>query len=68
MRLLDVGCGWGRMALHAATHHGAQVVGVTCREAASRGATKRVAEPGPGDLVEIRLQDYREVADGPSTP
>ena len=65
MRLLDVGCGWGSMLLHAARHHGVRGVGVTLsREQAELGA-KRVAEAGLSDLVEIRYQDYRDVRDGP---
>ena len=64
MRLLDVGCGWGGMAVHAAINHGAQVLGVTLSSDQYDWATKRVAECGLGDRIEIRLQDYREVAEG----
>jgi cyclopropane-fatty-acyl-phospholipid synthase len=60
-RLLDVGCGWGSMALHAATHHDAQVVGVTLSTAQADLARKRVAEAGLSDQVDIRIQDYRDV-------
>lgn len=65
MRLLDVGCGWGSMAIHAASHHGATVVGVTISQAQADLARKRVVEAGVGDRVDIRVQDYRDVADGP---
>jgi cyclopropane-fatty-acyl-phospholipid synthase len=65
MRLLDVGCGWGSMAIHAASTYGARVVGVTISRAQADHARKRAAEAGVGDLVEIRLQDYRDVDDGP---
>src|SRR5205807_6094359 len=65
MRLLDIGCGWGGMAMHAARHHGVSAVGVTLSRRQAELAEKRVAEEGLGDLVEIRLQDYRDVADGP---
>jgi cyclopropane-fatty-acyl-phospholipid synthase len=65
MRLLDVGCGWGGMALHAARQHGARVVGVTLSLAQADLARSRVAEAGLSDRVEIRHQDYRDVADGP---
>jgi cyclopropane-fatty-acyl-phospholipid synthase len=65
MRLLDVGCGWGSMAIHAAQHHGASVVGITISEAQATLARQRVAELGLGGQVEIRLQDYRDIADGP---
>jgi cyclopropane-fatty-acyl-phospholipid synthase len=65
MRLLDVGCGWGGMVMHAARHHGVQAVGVTISRRQAELAEKRVAEAGLSDDVEIRVQDYREVADGP---
>ncbi|KAA0022827.1 SAM-dependent methyltransferase [Antrihabitans cavernicola] len=65
MRLLDVGCGWGSMAIHAATHYGVDVVGVTISHEQRELALKRVAEAGMSDRIEIRLQDYRDVADGP---
>ncbi|NJC84666.1 class I SAM-dependent methyltransferase [Planosporangium mesophilum] len=61
-RLLDVGCGWGGMALHAAATHGASVVGVTLSEAQAALARKRVAEAGLAASVEIRRQDYRDLA------
>ncbi|WP_228978711.1 cyclopropane-fatty-acyl-phospholipid synthase family protein [Streptomyces sp. DH12] len=64
-RLLDVGCGWGSLALHAARHHGATVVGVTLSAEQAAHARKRVAEEGLADRVEIRVQDYRDVRDGP---
>lgn len=59
--LLDVGCGWGSLSLHAAEHFGAQVVGVTIAAEQKRFIDARIAERGLGDRVEIRLQDYREV-------
>jgi cyclopropane-fatty-acyl-phospholipid synthase len=65
MRLLDVGCGWGGMAMHAATHHGVRAVGVTISRRQVEWAEKAVAEAGLSDRVEIRLQDYRDVRDGP---
>jgi cyclopropane-fatty-acyl-phospholipid synthase len=65
MRLLDVGCGWGSMALHAAVHHGAEVVGVTLSPAQADLARLRVKEAGMEESVEIRVQDYRDVEDGP---
>ena len=61
MRLLDVGCGWGSMAMHAASHYGARVVGVTISRAQHEAATLRVKQAGLADRVEIRLQDYREL-------
>jgi len=65
MRLLDVGCGWGSMAIHAAQHHGVHAVGVTLSRRQAELASKRVAEAGLSDRIEIRLQDYRDVDDGP---
>jgi cyclopropane-fatty-acyl-phospholipid synthase len=62
-RLLDVGCGWGSMAIHAATHHDARVVGITISEQQAILARERVEAAGMGDRVEIRLQDYRELGD-----
>ena len=64
-RLLDVGCGWGSMAIHAARHHGVRVVGVTLSQEQFDLARKRVSEAGVGDLVELRIQDYRDVDDEP---
>ncbi|MBV2356079.1 cyclopropane-fatty-acyl-phospholipid synthase family protein [Streptomyces sp. J2-1] len=64
-RLLDVGCGWGSMALHAAREHGVRVVGVTLSQEQAAYARKRVADAGLTDRVEIRVQDYRDVTDGP---
>lgn len=61
MRLLDVGCGWGSMAMHAASSYGARVVGITISEEQARLARERVAAAGLSDLVEIRLQDYRDL-------
>jgi cyclopropane-fatty-acyl-phospholipid synthase len=64
-RLLDVGCGWGSLALHAAQRYGADVVGVTISTAQAALARERVAAAGLADRVEIRVQDYRDVPDGP---
>ncbi|GGX99225.1 SAM-dependent methyltransferase [Streptomyces anandii] len=64
-RLLDVGCGWGSMAIHAAREHGVSVVGVTLSQEQAAYARKRVADQGLTDKVEIRVQDYRDVTDGP---
>ncbi len=64
MRLLDVGCGWGQMAMHAAEHHGVQALGVTLSRDQATWAQKEVARRGLGDLVEIRHSDYRDVSEG----
>ncbi|MET0904066.1 MAG: cyclopropane-fatty-acyl-phospholipid synthase family protein, partial [Acidimicrobiales bacterium] len=60
-RLLDVGCGWGSLALHAARHHRARVVGITISREQAVRARERVRTAGLDDLVDIRLQDYREL-------
>ena len=60
-RVLDVGCGWGSFAIHAARHYGAWVVGVTLSPAQVESARDRVAASGLERQVEIRLQDYREL-------
>jgi cyclopropane-fatty-acyl-phospholipid synthase len=65
MRLLDVGCGWGSLVMHAAAEYGVNAVGVTISQQQAERARKRVADAGLADLVEIRLQDYRDVSDGP---
>ncbi|MFJ1695477.1 class I SAM-dependent methyltransferase [Streptomyces sp. NPDC088252] len=64
-RLLDVGCGWGSMAIHAARAYGARVTGVTLSVEQAAYARKRIAEEGLTDRIEIRVQDYRDVRDGP---
>jgi cyclopropane-fatty-acyl-phospholipid synthase len=63
MRMLDVGCGWGSLSLHAAERHGVSVVGVTISAQQRRFVEQRIAERGLADRVEVRLQDYREVPD-----
>ncbi|MFD3455320.1 class I SAM-dependent methyltransferase [Streptomyces sp. NPDC058691] len=64
-RLLDVGCGWGSMVMHAAERYGVHATGVTLSTEQAAYARKRVADAGLTDRVEIRVQDYRAVDDGP---
>jgi cyclopropane-fatty-acyl-phospholipid synthase len=64
-RLLDIGCGWGSLLVHAARHHGIRGVGVTLSDAQAELARERVAEAGLENRVEIRVCDYRELDDGP---
>ena len=61
MRVLDVGCGWGSFAMHAASEHDVQVVGITLSEPQAQRARERVAQAGLQEMVEIRVQDYREL-------
>jgi cyclopropane-fatty-acyl-phospholipid synthase len=64
-RMLDIGCGWGSLMIHAAANYGVRVVGVTLSEEQAAFARRRVVEAGLSDQCEVRIQDYREVADGP---
>ncbi len=64
-RMLDIGCGWGSLLIHAAANYGVRVVGVTLSEAQAAFARKRIVDAGLADRCEVRIQDYREVADGP---
>ena len=65
MRVLDVGCGWGSFALHAAEKYGVTVVGVTLSQEQAILARKRAADSGLTERIDIRVQDYRDVQDGP---
>ncbi len=64
-RVLDVGCGWGSFAIHAAELHGVRVLGVTLAERQAELARRRVREAGLEERVEIRVADYRELAREP---
>ncbi len=64
-RLLDVGCGWGSMIVHAGKHFGARAVGVTISAQQKAHIESRIADEGLADLVTVRLQDYREISDEP---
>ena len=61
-RLLEIGSGWGTLAIEAAKR-GADVIGLTLSEEQKAWADQRIAEAGLGERIEIRLQDYREVAE-----
>ncbi len=62
-RMLDIGCGWGAMVIHAAREYGVRAVGVTLSTNQYELARERVREAGLVDQVEIRLQDYRDIPD-----
>ena len=64
-RVLDVGCGWGSLAIDVATEFDVDVVGVTISEQQAVRARERVRAAGLDERIEIRLQDYREIPDGP---
>jgi cyclopropane-fatty-acyl-phospholipid synthase len=59
--LLDIGCGWGALAIRAASQYGARVIGITLSRNQHALAVQRVREAGLEGQVEIRLQDYRDV-------
>jgi cyclopropane-fatty-acyl-phospholipid synthase len=61
MRLLDVGCGWGSFAIHAARHYGVTVTGITLSPAQAELARGKVTEAGLDGQVEIRVEDYRQL-------
>ena len=60
-RVLDVGCGWGGFAIHAASRHGVSVMGITLSEPQAVLARERVRAAGLEGRVTIRVQDYREL-------
>jgi cyclopropane-fatty-acyl-phospholipid synthase len=64
MRLLDVGCGWGGMVMHAAKHYGVTAVGVTLSQQQAEWAQKAIADEGLTDVAEVRHSDYRDVPEG----
>ena len=60
-RLLDIGCGWGGLLIHAATHYGVEGEGITLSEKQADLAQKRLFDSGLQDRVSVRIQDYREL-------
>ncbi|TDO94403.1 cyclopropane-fatty-acyl-phospholipid synthase [Halanaerobium saccharolyticum] len=62
-RLLDIGCGWGSLALRAAEKYGVDVMGITLSKEQEIEAKRRAAEAGLADKIEIRRQDYRDLAE-----
>jgi cyclopropane-fatty-acyl-phospholipid synthase len=63
--LLDVGCGWGSLILHAAARYGVRALGVTLSPSQAHEARRRIAQAGLEGRCEVRVCDYREVRDGP---
>lgn len=59
--VLEIGCGWGGFSIHAASHYGCRVTGVTISQEQFDEATRRVKEAGLDHLIEIRFQDYRHI-------
>jgi cyclopropane-fatty-acyl-phospholipid synthase len=64
-RMLDVGCRWGSLAIHAAREYGVSVTGITLSEPQAALARRRAADAGVGDRVDFRVMDYRELTDEP---
>lgn len=60
-RVLDIGCGWGAFAIHAAREHGVHVTGITLSEPQAELARQRAAELGVADQIDIRVMDWREL-------
>lgn len=67
MRLLDVGCGWGSLILHAARRYGVQATGITLSAQQREFIEARAAQRGVADSVEVRLQDYRDFGNDPES-
>jgi cyclopropane-fatty-acyl-phospholipid synthase len=64
-KLLDMGCGWGSLTVHAARDHHTQVTAVTLSGEQGGYVRQRVRGLGLGDRAEVRIQDYRDAAGGP---
>jgi cyclopropane-fatty-acyl-phospholipid synthase len=61
--MLDIGCGWGSLGIHAASEYGAKVVGISLSPPQVELANQRAREAGVGDLVEFKVMDYRDLSD-----
>ncbi len=62
-RLLDIGCGWGGLLIHAAKHYGVEAVGITLSEPQAEWAHRRIREEGLEDKVRVEVRDYREITE-----
>jgi len=60
-KLLDIGCGWGGLIIHAAKHYGVEALGITLSAAQAELATQRIAEHGVADRCSVKLLDYRDL-------
>ncbi|MGQ0639588.1 MAG: class I SAM-dependent methyltransferase [Gemmatimonadaceae bacterium] len=61
-RLLDIGCGWGSLILHAAERYGVHALGITLSEAQAAFARERIAAAGLSDRCRVEVRDYRQLA------
>ena len=59
--MLDIGCGWGTLALHAAKNYGAQTTGITIAEKQTAFGNARIAKAGMADKARIECFDYRDI-------
>jgi cyclopropane-fatty-acyl-phospholipid synthase len=64
-RILEIGCGWGALAEKATTEFGASITGVTLSTEQLAFANARMQRLGTQSQADLRLQDYRDIADGP---
>jgi cyclopropane-fatty-acyl-phospholipid synthase len=62
-RMLDVGCGWGALILHAAKHYGVSALGITLSESQARLARERIAAAGVSDRCRVEIRDYRQLSE-----
>ena len=62
-RLLDIGCGWGGLAIYAAKNYGVKALGITLSHAQAELANRRIVEAGLQDRVQVKELDYRELQD-----
>jgi cyclopropane-fatty-acyl-phospholipid synthase len=62
-RLLDVGCGWGALIMHAAEHYGVNALGITLSDAQASLARERIAAAGLADRCRVEIRDYRALGD-----
>jgi len=60
-RLLDIGCGWGGLIMHAAAHYGVQAVGLTLSVPQAEVARRRLREAGLNDRCRVEVSDYRDI-------
>ncbi len=60
-RLLDIGCGWGGLVIHAAQHYGVDALGITLSRPQAELANERIRQAGLGDRCRVEVRDYREL-------
>jgi len=65
-RLLDIGCGWGGLIIHAAKRYGVLALGITLSEAQAELARERIAAAGLSDRCRVELRDYRQLTREPA--